>query len=444
MIDESTDDTRETNRETTDRAADEGRTTSRRTGPRFAGSVVAGATVLGAGGSAAAASYDTITVPAGETRVIRVGQWGWDAPNLVGDTMENVLVDATASGAEVKVVARGTDWTIRNVVVRGQQTNGDYTIVGQTTAGGTGTVENVWFGDGADREFIYVQHNHAGTIDVRNYYLADCDTGVYASAPSDHGQGEGKGGVVRVENCHLKDVTYSHIILGTDGSFARNCVVDSPNHGDRNVVGFGRWENTRFVYCDIRTGNNAFRSGNTHGSTGTEAVTAVETCRVEAGSNVFTEAGSFSSRDVASNPDLSPPAGVPTSPEAAVGRSSASDGSSDASSTGGSTGGDRRRGGWVHTGDGRRGVLAGALVRPRGVRRRDRRASRLRVRCRRRLRATENVEPGDGVEGSTASGSVEWMSDSYEFSGEVTAFTADAPVKVRIDGEQYDPTALGE
>jgi hypothetical protein len=36
------------------------------------------------------------------------------------------------------------------------------------------------------------------------------------------------------------------------------------------------------------------------------------------------------------------------------------------------------------------------------------------------------------------------MSDSYEFSGEVTAFTADAPVKVRIDGEQYDPTALGE
>ncbi|MFC4357409.1 hypothetical protein ACFO0N_05525 [Halobium salinum] len=60
------------------------------------------------------------------------------------------------------------------------------------------------------------------------------------------------------------------------------------------------------------------------------------------------------------------------------------------------------------------------------------------------LRATDNVESGDSVSGSSASGSVQWRSDNYQFSGEFTEFTADGPVAVWINGERYDPVDLGQ
>jgi hypothetical protein len=59
------------------------------------------------------------------------------------------------------------------------------------------------------------------------------------------------------------------------------------------------------------------------------------------------------------------------------------------------------------------------------------------------LRAADNTDSEDAVSGSSASGTVNWYSDNYEFSGDVTAFTASVPVEVWIDGTKYAPSDLG-
>ena len=63
-----------------------------------------------AGAATAASEYETITVGAGERRTFDVGS---------GETFENKLIDITADNADVRVVAQGTDWTLRNIGVRG-------------------------------------------------------------------------------------------------------------------------------------------------------------------------------------------------------------------------------------------------------------------------------------------------------------------------------------
>ncbi|MFB9804717.1 hypothetical protein ACFFQF_04375 [Haladaptatus pallidirubidus] len=59
---------------------------------------------------AAAAEYETIEVPAGSREQFQVGS---------GETFENKLIDISATGADARIVASGSDWTIRNVGFKG-------------------------------------------------------------------------------------------------------------------------------------------------------------------------------------------------------------------------------------------------------------------------------------------------------------------------------------
>ncbi|KAB1191267.1 MULTISPECIES: hypothetical protein [Haloferax] len=53
-------------------------------------------------------------------------------------------------------------------------------------------------------------------------------------------------------------------------------------------------------------------------------------------------------------------------------------------------------------------------------------------------------DPGeDNVVGSTVSGAVAAGLDSFDYTGEITAFTIDGPAKIYVDGSQVDPASLG-
>lgn len=157
---------------------------------------VAGA--IGGAGTVGAASnegYETVTVPADERKVVRVDD---------GGTFENVLFDVTASGAAVTIVAYGSDWTIRNVAVRGQVDMGDEAVIGAAdTDGGTSRIENVWLGDGAVYEEkggtgIWVSPDHDGHLEIDRVNVQRmCDNGFYCSPP-----GAGCGGTVALRNCY--------------------------------------------------------------------------------------------------------------------------------------------------------------------------------------------------------------------------------------------------
>jgi hypothetical protein len=53
-----------------------------------------------------------------------------------------------------------------------------------------------------------------------------------------------------------------------------------------------------------------------------------------------------------------------------------------------------------------------------------------------------SVDPNDEISGSTATGGVNGGRDSYMFSGEVTDFSYDGPLRVALNGEEIDPDSL--
>lgn len=418
--------------ETAETTDERNRSFGRRGALKLAGTAVAGAAALGTTGTAAAASYETVRIDPGEERVLSVGQWRYSPPGqYMGDSMENVLVDATASGAEVRIIGRGSDWAIRNVAIRGNLPTVPYAIAAYTQPGGTAEIENVWFGDGCDQEFLYVHRNHSGTMNVRNCYLANCDTGIYASAPAPgglNGNTGGEGGTTHVENCYLKDVTYTHFLMGSNGDSVRNCVVDSPNMDGYGVVAENRWESVDFVGLDIRTNASAFKSGNTYGDQhGYDAVTSVIDCQVTAGNRVFAGgAGTYDAKDAGSSPDLTPPSGVPLTPEEAVsGEISGSSGSST-----GPDGSDDSDEADSDGGSGSHEIVVAS----------DDASYEFTV-----SGSVERLDSpgGDYTDGNRAYGSVHGWKDGYRYTGEVTSFSADGAVTVHVDGDEVDPDSLG-
>lgn len=170
--------------------------------------MVAAAAGLGTAGLAAAESYQTVTVGAGKTETRTLGD---------GDTLENVLFDITADGASLKIRPNGSNWTIRNVGVKGQPhgwklPNTSYVIGATVTKGGNGLIKNVYIGDGASAQDdvigIFVTLDHAGTVTIRDCNLQQWpNNGVYGappgrSAPTDGGGG---GGEVHIERCYARN-----------------------------------------------------------------------------------------------------------------------------------------------------------------------------------------------------------------------------------------------
>ncbi|WP_115863547.1 hypothetical protein [Halorussus litoreus] len=201
----------------------------RRSYLRLAGAAAASVAVAGASGSADAAgqetTYETITVPAGETRSFEVES---------GETLENLHLDMTADGASARISASGDDWTVRNVAFEGEHPGGHYLLdPAVSSEDAEGLVENVYMGDGqtegSDEGAIWVHgSDHYGTITFRNLNVRHfVDNGLYGTGPG-ASVSDSHGGVVHVEDSYFESNNVANIRVGSiDGRTCRvdNCVV---------------------------------------------------------------------------------------------------------------------------------------------------------------------------------------------------------------------------
>ena len=182
---------------------------------------------LAASGSASASEYETITVDAGDHRVIRVG---------AGETLENVLIDVTADGASATIDAHAPNTTIRNVGIEGRMDDPPTGIIGVSdTGGGTSIVENVYVGDGASRGHrhglgIWTSPQHTGHLVVDRVNIQEMgDNSFYCSGPGGRGS-------VAFTNCYSANSWVSHFRLAR--GTVENCVA---LNDERHEDGRGVW-----------------------------------------------------------------------------------------------------------------------------------------------------------------------------------------------------------
>jgi hypothetical protein len=178
-----------------------------------------------------------------------------------GDTFENKLIDITNPGAWFRIEAYGSDWTIRNVGIKGEwdvPIDGHEQAISCRVDGGTGVIENVYFADGvADQSLpgltgIYVQRKHAGTLRIDNVNIQHCpNNAIYASSmgkPEDNAQDAppGYGGTTEITNSYAAHCQTAHFRVACTGSVVENCVA---HDGDRGV--WAKFEDVRVVDSDL-------------------------------------------------------------------------------------------------------------------------------------------------------------------------------------------------
>jgi hypothetical protein len=272
-----------------------------------------------------AADYRTITVPAGETKSIRLGS---------GDTLENVLIDVTADGAGVSIRAHGDGWAIRNVGVKGPVNYSPKKIFSPSVPeGGSAVVENFYLGDGTTRTDgnrqggVWVNANtpHKGELIFRNVNISNwADNGLYGSGPAY--QVGSEAGSVKIENSYAENNNISNFRIGGAGSYVKNSTIVS----DDRVSPVPNGRNSRGIWCKdyghmviedcdiVMTGPDA-----THAVLANNGASAtVRNSRVNGPLS-----GEVTAENVSNDPSKQAPDGVPMTPEeAAAGTSSASDG----------------------------------------------------------------------------------------------------------------------
>lgn len=291
-----------------DKTARENETESlldRRSYLKMAGAAAASVAAVGAStGSVDAASYDTIKVPAGGSRSFSLGD---------GDTLENKLIDISASGATFTIRASGSGWTIRNVGIKGHLSGGH---TEPFIVQGDGTIENVYLGDGGSggATGIFVFSSHSGHIDMNRINVQGwTDNGVYGSAPGNGPEHKATGGqgTIAIENSYSAGNRISNFRLGTDGSYLKNCVMEGGDH--RSFWGY--YADTKLVDCDVTgahlvVGENAYQ-------TGAQASVTAENCRYDVSVSTATSSNEFHGNSQGT-PDTSLPAGTPASAEEAA------------------------------------------------------------------------------------------------------------------------------
>jgi len=214
---------------------------NRRSALKLAGAATVGA-VFGVGNASAADlsdveitqadGYEIWTVPEGESVIVDIND---------GDTIENVLIDQTASGANLYLSAANnpSGWTIRNVGWLGVGYADNISGWGgrfHMTLSGDGLVENVFIDNrtGSDQTPTeigggFVPGHHSGTIEVRNTFIAGCGNNAFYASNS--GKNNGGEGAVQFFNCYHRDNTVSQFRVGGPGSLIENCVgvVNDPD-----------------------------------------------------------------------------------------------------------------------------------------------------------------------------------------------------------------------
>ncbi|EFW93137.1 hypothetical protein ZOD2009_04717 [Haladaptatus paucihalophilus DX253] len=249
---------------------------NRRSFLKAAGATVTSAVGLSvAGGRVSASEYETITVPAGQTKSITVGD---------GQTFENKLIDQSAPGAAATIRASGSGWTIRNVGFKGGcgATNfGFFSIIPSVSSGGTGTIENVYMGDGAETNSaneaqpggLWVDANtpHEGELMLRNVNIQKyANNGLYGSGPG-AAHGAGSGGPVKVEGCYCANNDIANVRLGTPGSYVKNTVIEDngapvhhPNGPNKRGI-WGWYVPITVKNCDVNVTEYDAVNGGFHG-----------------------------------------------------------------------------------------------------------------------------------------------------------------------------------
>ena len=309
---------------------------------------ISAGSITGTGLASAASGRFTTAERDGYTEVTVESGGLWRTELTSGETLENVLVDVSAPGANAMIKPRGSGWTVRNVGFAGTVTGGwpHKRIFPRVDAGGTGTIENVYLGDGSDsgrQGGIFVMRDHAGHLDIKGVNVQGwADNGIYASAP---GKSNGSGGTVAIADCFAKNNNTASYRIGTHGSSIRNSVV----HIDGSIPAKRGASSGRAIWAW------ADESGNSGGpyeidgvdiaiepsSGGTWAVGAypqsiggtlarVTDSRVKGGVGL---ANAVAATDLGTDPDVTPPEAVPTSAEAAARGLSGGSGSADATTT---------------------------------------------------------------------------------------------------------------
>ena len=381
----------------------------RRTFMKSAGAALTSVGAIAASGRRAdAAEYETITVPAGTVERIRVGN---------SETFENKLIDMTADGASAEIITSGSNWTIRNVGFMGTHPGGNYLIIpGVADSNGEGLIENVYMGDGQpDRSLkgaIWVNANmpHQGTIIFRNFHMAHLINGLYASGPGY----QGAGGNIRVENSYFYSNTIANI--RTNGLARGNVVQDTVVHVDGTQPQLGS-------------------DGTAPGSTNTRAIWSwygechLENCDI-VGPMATTKGGTITKTNtrIGDAADTTPPDGVPMDAKEAASGSSAtgSTSSTGTSSTTESTS-DLPNSLSISGGSASTPASYSFEVSEAIEKSTDRSASI----------DDEDIITDDFVEGLVAGGT-----DSYRFSGTVSAFSIDGEATVYLNDEVVDPTTF--
>ncbi|WP_049971329.1 hypothetical protein [Haladaptatus cibarius] len=321
---------RETDTDASAHASDTNRLLDRRDYLKLTGTTAAAAAAgFGGAGTAAAESYDTVTVGKNETKKYNLGD---------NDTLENILFDITAPGARVKIRPVGSGWVVRNIGFKGRldlNSSGPkwYMIGPEVSKGGTGLIENVYLGDGATNDGgtgIFVPLNHAGTLTIRRCYFQHwADNGVYGSAPGRDPRNPGYG-TVQIEQCYARNNNLSNFRVGTDGSYVRDSVIhvddDVPYaYGDPGAVNSrGIWAkeggNITVDNCDILLEHPDGSACVWEGDNDRTGLAKVRNSQIDArGSSVQRFTGNVDvGPNVGQNPDVGVPAGVPQSAKQAA------------------------------------------------------------------------------------------------------------------------------
>ena len=289
---------------------------SRRNYVRSLAAVATATTALGGAGAVAAADDYEVIEAQGQTITI-------DA----GETWENKLIDMT-TGQDIVITAHSSDWTIRNVGFKGENTSGtgSATFGISDTAGGTSTVENVYLGDGSStgnsnpnghgQTAFWIAPDHSGHIDFTNVNIQNfADNAIYGSAPGNKG-----GGTVHIDSSFAANCYVSHFRLATEGSKVTNSSVYVDK--SEGYVGRGIWAwapgTIEVDNCQIEmNGQNTAIDAGANGNPTEVVVTASE---YDEAAGVAEHAGSNVQlgENVGTNPDAFIPDGVPTSPEEAA------------------------------------------------------------------------------------------------------------------------------
>ncbi len=289
---------------------------TRRNYVRSLAAVATATTALGGAGAVSAQGDYEVIKAQGQT--ITIG---------AGETWENKLIDMT-TGEDIVITARDTDWTIRNIGFKGENTSGTGTATfGVADAsGGTSTVENVYLGDGSStgnsnpnghgQTAFWVAPDHSGHIDFKNVNIQNfADNAIYGSAPGSKG-----GGTIHIDSSYAANCYVSHFRLATEGSKVTNSsvYVDS----SEGYVGRGIWAwapgTIEVANCQIAMNgqNNAIVAG----ANGNPTEVVVEESDYDDKAGIAEHAGSNVNlgKNVGTSPEAVMPDGVPTSPEEAA------------------------------------------------------------------------------------------------------------------------------